>query len=204
MSNQKIWCSLQQDGVKTLLSLLSSSRHQKFVSLVKPFFEPLLKEVAEISLNEGTHSLIYEFHSLFFSLYFDHVVFSDLTYRISCAWLRLGGLRFQLLLACDDLDPAIKYWSKYQKLVDKCKSLGLENEVSFSVHFDYFLSASLFFTLLFFYYMIHSSIQPMMSKLGQVETVSGQPFQNHTNCNVVWKHGAPLFLPAVLTVSESD
>ncbi|XP_057535568.1 midasin isoform X3 [Amaranthus tricolor] len=106
---------IKQDGVKTLLSLLSSSGHQKFVSLVKPFFEPLLKEVAEISLNQ------------------------DLTYRISCAWLRLGGLRFQLLLACDDLDPAIKYWSKYQKLVDKCKSLGLENEVR---HYCNFLVGS--------------------------------------------------------------
>ena len=135
--------------MKTLLSLLSSSGHQKFVSLVKPFFEPLLKEVAEISLNQGTHSLVYEFHSLFFSLYFDHVVFSDLTYRISCAWLRLGGLRFQLLLACDDLDPAIKYWSKYQKLVDKCKSLGLENEVSFSVHFDLRILEIIFSQLLF-------------------------------------------------------
>ncbi|KAL2892752.1 Midasin [Bienertia sinuspersici] len=95
----------KQDDTEALLSLLGSSRHQKFVSLVEPLIKPLLKTVADICS------------------------FEDSQYHLSCAWLTLGGLRFHLLLACDELDPAIKYSSKHQKLVDKCKSLKLENEV---------------------------------------------------------------------------
>ncbi|KAL2899649.1 Midasin [Bienertia sinuspersici] len=97
--------NLRQDDLKTLLSLLRSSKHQKFVSLVEPVIEPLLKAVADVHL------------------------FEDSQYHISCAWLRLGGLRFHLLLACDELDPAVKYITKHQKLVEKCESLKLENEV---------------------------------------------------------------------------
>ncbi|KNA10543.1 hypothetical protein SOVF_143350 isoform A [Spinacia oleracea] len=102
---------IKQDGINSLISLLGSSRHQKFVSLVEPFIKPLLKEVDDM-------------HS-----------FEESLYQICCAWLRLGALRFYLLLACDELDPAIKYNSKHQKVVDKCKSLELENEVR--RHCDY-------------------------------------------------------------------
>ncbi|KMT04854.1 hypothetical protein BVRB_7g170240 isoform A [Beta vulgaris subsp. vulgaris] len=103
---------IKQDDVKTLVSLLGSSRHQKFVSLVKPLIEPLLKEVFYTRAHED---------------------------NISCVWLRLGALRFHLLLACDELDPAIKYSCKHQKLVDKCKSLELENEVR---HYCNYLAGS--------------------------------------------------------------
>lgn len=93
------------DDMKTLLSVLGSSTHRKFASLVEPFIEPLLKDVEDIrSLEESLP-------------------------HICCSWFRLGALRFHLLLACDELDPAIKYSSKHQKMVDKCKSLELEAEV---------------------------------------------------------------------------
>ncbi|XP_074294838.1 midasin-like [Silene latifolia] len=97
--------------VEALVALLSSSRHKRFLSLVKPFIEPLVKEVYITGSSD------------------------DLLLRISFAWLRLGGLRFHLLLACDELDPALKYSSKYQKLVEKCDSLSLEIEVR--QHCDY-------------------------------------------------------------------
>ncbi|XP_021720497.1 midasin-like [Chenopodium quinoa] len=102
---------IKPNDMNNLLSLLGLSRHQKFVSLVKPFIEPLLKDIDNI-------------HS-----------FEVLLYHISCAWLRLGALRFHLLLACDELDPAIKFSSKYQKLVDKCQSLELESEVRHQCHY---------------------------------------------------------------------
>ncbi|KAL9235481.1 hypothetical protein vseg_010237 [Gypsophila vaccaria] len=106
--------SMEAD-VEALLRLLASSRHKRFVSLVKPFIEPLLREVSDASTSDG------------------------LLPRISFAWLRLGGLRFHLLLACDELDPALKYKSKYEKLVNKCSSLSTEIEVR--QHCDYLVGA---------------------------------------------------------------
>ncbi|KAH9607417.1 hypothetical protein KSS87_007507 [Heliosperma pusillum] len=101
--------------VEALVALLSSSRHKRFLSLVKPFIEPLVKEVSNMGASD------------------------DLLLRISFAWLRLGGLRFHLLLACDELDPALKYSSKYQKLVNKCDSLSMEIEVR--QHCDYLVGS---------------------------------------------------------------
>ncbi|KAK9734478.1 hypothetical protein RND81_04G142700 [Saponaria officinalis] len=120
MELNSVFASLQKNimtevDVQALLRLLASSRHRTFVSLVKAFIEPLLREVADTGSSD------------------------DLLLRISFAWLRLGGLRFHLLLACDELDPALKYSSKYEKLVNKCNSLSTEIEVR--QHCDYLVGS---------------------------------------------------------------
>ncbi|KAF7135896.1 hypothetical protein RHSIM_Rhsim08G0236800 [Rhododendron simsii] len=94
-----------QDNIEVLLSLLKSSSHHGFVSLVNSVIEPLL---GELYLQCSS---------------------SDRVYNLGCAWLRLGGLRYHLLITFDDLDPAMKYSCKYLKLVEKIALLQLENKV---------------------------------------------------------------------------
>ncbi|GAB4842595.1 hypothetical protein Ancab_012571 [Ancistrocladus abbreviatus] len=107
---KSIYLSLQENMIKesdiqAMVSLLMSSTHQKFTSLIGPFIEPLLKEVYLLSSS------------------------GDSLYSLGCAWLRLGALRFHLLIGCDDVDPAVKYTSKYLQLVEKISSLELEMKV---------------------------------------------------------------------------
>lgn len=54
----------------------------------------------------------------------------DCISNVGRAWLYLGGLRLNLLLSCDDLDPAVKYHCKILQLTDKISSLKLEIQVS--------------------------------------------------------------------------
>lgn len=54
----------------------------------------------------------------------------DSEYSVACAWLRVGALRYHLLICCDDLDPALKYSIRYSQLVEKIASLEVEIEVS--------------------------------------------------------------------------
>jgi hypothetical protein len=69
-------------------------------------------------------------HFFFFCLDFDYV--------LGCAWLRIGGLGFHLLLSCDDLDPAMKFYWKSSQSVEKITSLKLEMQVScYYILFDY-------------------------------------------------------------------
>ncbi|XAR49907.1 hypothetical protein NMG60_11004090 [Bertholletia excelsa] len=96
---------VMQNDIKVLLALLLSSSHHGFASLVDSFIRPVLEE-----------------------LYLPYPS-SDLLYNIGCAWLRVGGLRYHLLITCDELDPTLKYSCKYLKLVENIASLELENEV---------------------------------------------------------------------------
>ncbi|XP_058222016.1 midasin-like isoform X2 [Rhododendron vialii] len=93
------------DNIEVVLSLLTSSSHHGFTSMVHSIIEPLL---GELYLQCSS---------------------SDRTYKLGCAWLRLGGLRYRLLIAFDDLDPAMKYSCKYLKLVEKVALLQLDKEV---------------------------------------------------------------------------
>jgi len=70
--------------------------------------------------------------SIIFDIYIYLLSVVDLVYNLGCAWLRVGGLRYHLLITCDDLDPALKYSLKYSNLVQKIALLELENDVCFS------------------------------------------------------------------------
>ncbi|KAI8548545.1 hypothetical protein RHMOL_Rhmol07G0280600 [Rhododendron molle] len=94
-----------KDNIEVVLSLLTSSSHHGFTSMVHSVIEPLL---GELYLQCSS---------------------SDRAFKLGCAWLRLGGLRYRLLIAFDDLDPAMKYSCKYLKLVEKVALLQLEKEV---------------------------------------------------------------------------
>ncbi|KAK2975328.1 hypothetical protein RJ640_013841 [Escallonia rubra] len=88
-----------------MISLLASSSHHGLTSLIKSFVEPL---IGDIYLKSSS---------------------TDPVYTVGCAWLRLGGLRYHLLICCDDLDPAVKYSLKYSQLMGKIAALELETEV---------------------------------------------------------------------------
>ncbi|KAL8480046.1 hypothetical protein ACS0TY_026830 [Phlomoides rotata] len=92
------------ENVKTLVSLLASSNHHVFTSLIGSYIEPLLGELYDV-----------------FPSY-------DLQ-NIGCALLRIGGLRYKLLVCCDDLDPTLKYSIKYSELTKKIASLEIEIQV---------------------------------------------------------------------------
>lgn len=68
---------------------------------------------------------------MFIYVQFGNIVFlAGSEYSIACAWLRVGALRYYLLICCDDLDPAVKYSIRYSQLVEKIASLEVEIEVS--------------------------------------------------------------------------
>lgn len=46
------------------------------------------------------------------------------------AWLRIGALRYHLLVNSDELDPAMKYSYKHSKLAKNISLLELELEVA--------------------------------------------------------------------------
>ncbi|GMH22037.1 hypothetical protein Nepgr_023880 [Nepenthes gracilis] len=96
---------ITEGDIQALISLLSSSAHDRFRSLIKLFIEPLLKEAYILCSSEES------------------------PYYLGCAWLRLGGLRFHLLLSCNDVDPTFKYTSKFFQLEEKISSLELEIKV---------------------------------------------------------------------------
>ncbi|GFY97181.1 midasin-like protein [Actinidia rufa] len=75
---------ITEDNVKVLLSLLMSSGHHGLVSLVDSFIKPLL---GELYLQCSS---------------------TELVYNLGCAWLRVGVIRYHLLITFDDLDPAMK------------------------------------------------------------------------------------------------
>ncbi|CAL5443785.1 unnamed protein product [Camellia sinensis] len=93
------------DNINDVLSMLASSNHLGLASLVNSFIKPVL---GELYLQCSS---------------------TDLVYNLGCAWLRLGGLRYHLLITFDDLDPAMKYSCKHLRLVEKIGLLELENEV---------------------------------------------------------------------------
>ncbi|KAF8388344.1 hypothetical protein HHK36_027010 [Tetracentron sinense] len=97
--------TITQDNLQTVTSLIASSSHSRLTSLVDSFIEPMLRE---LYLQCSPHGSLY---------------------NLGCAWLHIGGLRFCLLLNCDDFDPAMKYSFKHSKLVEKISLLELEIKV---------------------------------------------------------------------------
>ena len=55
---------------------------------------------------------------------------SDFHFNHGCAWLRLGMLRLRLLLSCDDMDPAMKYYYKHSQMAEKISLLKLDIQVA--------------------------------------------------------------------------
>ncbi|KAG6397962.1 hypothetical protein SASPL_139412 [Salvia splendens] len=109
VSIKTVLCSIQElsnpmENIKALISLLASSNHRVFTSLINSYIEPLLTELYAVSPSD-------DILSAGFSL------------------LRIGGLRYNLLVRCDDLDPTLKYSIKYSELTAKIASLELEIEV---------------------------------------------------------------------------
>ncbi|KAJ4717838.1 Midasin [Melia azedarach] len=96
---------ITQENIHHLSSLIASSSHRRLKSLVHLFIEPLLRELYVHCSPTGFHS------------------------NLGFAWLRIGGLRFHLLLSCDGLDPAMKYSWKCSQLEEKISLLELEIKV---------------------------------------------------------------------------
>ncbi|KAK3220425.1 hypothetical protein Dsin_014395 [Dipteronia sinensis] len=95
----------KQENINHLSSLIESSSHQKLKSLVHLFVEPLLRELYLPCSSTGFHS------------------------NLGYVWLMVGGLRFHLLLICDDFDPAMKYSWKCSQMEEKILLLELEIKV---------------------------------------------------------------------------
>ncbi|KAA8540262.1 hypothetical protein F0562_024175 [Nyssa sinensis] len=96
---------ISKDNVNVLLILLASSSHHGLTSSMDLFIEPVLSE-----------------------LYLQHSS-PDFLHILGSAWLRIGGLRYHLLISCDDLDPAAKSSCKYTQSLEKIALLELEIEV---------------------------------------------------------------------------
>ncbi|XP_073015322.1 midasin-like isoform X1 [Primulina eburnea] len=92
-----------KENIKNLVSLLGSSNHHVFTSWIDSFIEPLLNELYPLCPSDE-QSLGY-------------------------ALLRIGCLRYNLLICCDDLDPTVKYSIKCSELKEMIASLELEIEV---------------------------------------------------------------------------
>ncbi|KAJ6734341.1 MIDASIN-RELATED [Salix purpurea] len=107
---ESIFCSLHknvatQDDIQCLVSILGSSNHQKLNSLVSLFIEPILKEL------------------------YLHCSSTEVYLNMGHTCLKIGALRFSLLLSCDDSDPAMKYSFKHSQLEERISSLELEIKV---------------------------------------------------------------------------
>ncbi|KAL2243207.1 UNVERIFIED_CONTAM: Midasin, partial [Sesamum indicum] len=94
----------RQENMKVLVSLLASSNHHVLTSLIDSYIGPLLSELYPVCP-------------------------SDEIRMLGCALLRIGGLRYNLLICCDDLDPTLKYSIKYSQLTEKINSLEIEMQV---------------------------------------------------------------------------
>uniref|UniRef100_A0A2P2MUR2 Midasin n=1 Tax=Rhizophora mucronata TaxID=61149 RepID=A0A2P2MUR2_RHIMU len=107
---KSIFCSFQntvatEEDIQQLSSLIASSSHQGLKSSLELYIKPVLRELYLPSSSSGLHL------------------------NIGYAWLWIGGLRFNLLLSCNNLDPAMKYSCKYAQLEGKISSLQLEIKV---------------------------------------------------------------------------
>lgn len=94
--------STNADDTKKVMDFLESSNHEIFKSLLEPLVKPLLAEFCSPSSCD------------------------DSLFALGCVWLRIAGLRFHLLICCDDIDPTVKYSIKYSQLMEKIASLELE------------------------------------------------------------------------------
>ncbi|KAK6125035.1 hypothetical protein DH2020_041213 [Rehmannia glutinosa] len=96
----------QLENVKVVVSLLPSSDHYVFTSLINSYIEPLLSELYPVRPSEDIQNL-------------------------GCALTRIGGLRYNLLVCCDDLDPTLKYSIRHSELTEKINSLEIEIQMVF-------------------------------------------------------------------------
>ncbi|XP_010470609.1 PREDICTED: midasin-like isoform X2 [Camelina sativa] len=93
------------DGIRSLISLIGTSTHEKLKSVTHSFVGPLAKYLySECASNE------------FYS-------------NLGLAWLYLGGIRFHLLNSLDVIDPAMKITCKLLELEKKISSLELNIKV---------------------------------------------------------------------------
>ncbi|KAK9063930.1 hypothetical protein SSX86_017802 [Deinandra increscens subsp. villosa] len=93
-----------QVDTSVIMRLLKSSTHSVLKSLRTPIIKPLL-------------DVLYSQNS------------KDYLFSLGCAWLRVGGLRYRLLVCCDDVDPAVKKNFKYIQLTERIASLELDIQV---------------------------------------------------------------------------
>ncbi|XP_040370504.1 midasin isoform X3 [Rosa chinensis] len=110
-------------------SLLSKSRHNGMKESMEKFIEhvgSLISESSHHGLKESVDKFI---KPLLYNLYLPHCLSKDFHFNHGCAWLRLGILRFRLLLSCDDMDPAMKYYYKHSQIAEKISVLKLEIQV---------------------------------------------------------------------------
>ncbi|KAL3824480.1 hypothetical protein ACJIZ3_020509 [Penstemon smallii] len=94
-----------KECMKNLVSLVASSNHHNLTQLIDSYIEPLLSDLYPVRSSD------------------------DIWHSIGCAFLRIGGLRYNLLICCDDLDPAAKYSIMYSELTEKITSLETEIQV---------------------------------------------------------------------------
>ncbi|XP_073126022.1 midasin isoform X2 [Henckelia pumila] len=92
-----------KESIKNLVSLLGSSNHHVFTSLIDSLIEPLLNKLYLLCASD--------------------------VQSIGYALLRIGCLRYNLLICCDDLDPTVKYSIKYSEVTEMISSLELEIQV---------------------------------------------------------------------------
>ncbi|CAJ1950871.1 unnamed protein product [Sphenostylis stenocarpa] len=97
--------ALTEESIYLLSSLITSSRHQMLKTSVQKFIVPLLRE-----------------------LYLQSNA-ADFNFTIGCAWAHIGALRIHLLLSCNEIDPAMKYYCKYSQLMETISTLELEIQV---------------------------------------------------------------------------
>ncbi|XP_017978548.1 PREDICTED: midasin [Theobroma cacao] len=106
---KSILCSypsgVTEESLGLVSLLIASSSHRSLKSLIQLFIEPLLRR-----------------------LYFN-CSSTESYLNLGFAWLYIGGLRFNLLLSCDNLDPASKYSCKLSCLEEKIISHKLEMKV---------------------------------------------------------------------------
>ncbi|KAJ1401027.1 P-loop containing nucleoside triphosphate hydrolase [Sesbania bispinosa] len=94
-----------EESIHLVSTLVASSRHQRLKTSVHKFIIPLLR-----------------------ALYLQSTT-ADFNHTIGCAWMHIGALRIHLLLSCNVIDPAMKYYWKYSELVETISSLELEIQV---------------------------------------------------------------------------
>ncbi|KAI4324806.1 hypothetical protein MLD38_030260 [Melastoma candidum] len=82
---------MMEEKIQQLSVIISSSSHGGLRHSVQGFIKPAMRELYINCLSGDCHSLGY-------------------------AWIRIGGLRFHLLVNSDELDPAMKYSYKHSKL----------------------------------------------------------------------------------------
>ncbi|KAK8465039.1 hypothetical protein PHAVU_010G134100 [Phaseolus vulgaris] len=97
--------TLTEESIYLLTSLVASSRHQRLKNSVQKFIVPLLRELY-LQTNAA-----------------------DFNFTIGCAWAHIGALRIHLLLSCNEIDPTMKFYSKYSQLMETISTLELEIQV---------------------------------------------------------------------------